>query len=138
MKAHFVTLESLTITSENELEAQVLEEFIYGHSLMITESSQTFAPLTCVLTLKRCDEKRKNIFREIVKERRKQEKRWDGSHDDTNSLYDWSRKIAIRTIFHLRPESARQVLIETAALAIAAIVSIDRKATHAKREGTEK
>lgn len=121
MKAHFETLESLRITSENELEAHVLDEFVYQRSLTITNSSHYGG--TSAVTLKRCDERKVSVIKEILVQLHKRDK----EKDDTLSLYDWSRLILIKTIFHLRPESAREELLEIAALAFAAIVSIDHR-----------
>ena len=65
---------------------------------------------------------------DIVKERDRQDEKWGGpAHDDRYSLDDWHGYLRQHIAeLGVRGE-ARQVLVEIAALAVAAIESIDRK-----------
>lgn len=82
-----------------------------------------------------------NIFEEIKQERARQDEQWGGAeHDDGHDLHDWStyilHQLGHRTRAHSTPKEllahvgkaeARERLIKIAALAVAAIESIDRK-----------
>jgi len=80
-----------------------------------------------------------NIFHEIEKERDRQDQQWGGpEHDDAHSIYDFVRFIRkfclkIDNIFSVTNSEqnirlvARKRFIKIAALAVAAIESIDRK-----------
>ena len=73
----------------------------------------------------------KTVLEEITRERARQELKWGGpEHDDTHSRADWINLIDERLAY---PEEAdecaeyRKDMIEIAALAIAAVESLDRK-----------
>lgn len=71
------------------------------------------------------------VVREVMSERARQDAKWGGTwHDDTHSLLDWWAFIRQRMTGRSYPEGPqreRQDLIEIAALAIAAVESMDRK-----------
>lgn len=71
------------------------------------------------------------LFREIESERDRQDAKWGGaSHDDEHATYDWAIWIRDRAtlIAHgLSAPERRRLLVEIAALAVAAIESHDRK-----------
>lgn len=71
------------------------------------------------------------VLKEVARERVRQELKWGGpAHDDTHSRADWIEFIDQRLAY---PEKAdqcseyRRDMIEIAALAIAAVESLDRK-----------
>jgi len=73
-----------------------------------------------------------NILEEVRAERDRQDAKWGGpEHDDTHDQETWARLIDDRLPY---PEDAntckeyRQDMIEIAALAVAAVESLDRKA----------
>jgi len=73
-----------------------------------------------------------NIFDEIENERNKQDAQWGGpEHDDTHSTFEFRLQIDRQAGFiQHNPQSVaddRQRLIKIAALAFAAVQSIDRK-----------
>ncbi len=71
------------------------------------------------------------IFREVESERDRQDAKWGGvDHDDEHTAYDWGSWIRHRAILVANGLSAperRRLLVEIAALAVAAIESHDRK-----------
>lgn len=75
------------------------------------------------------------IFLEIIQERIRQDAKWGGpEHDDEHNAYDWREFITERVrkakSYDESPEGIadfRRRLVETAALAVAAIQSLDRK-----------
>lgn len=74
------------------------------------------------------------VFDEIAKERIRQDQKWGGpQRDDTHAVHAWMRVIknyaswAEQMIYNRAPEKARKRLIQVAALAMAAVESIDRK-----------
>jgi len=70
------------------------------------------------------------ILQEIRDEREKQDQQWGGRHhDDAHSIEDWLRYMAqqgAKLVFN-RPKLCRERFIKIAALAVAAVESIDRK-----------
>ena len=70
------------------------------------------------------------ILREVKLERGRQDEKWGGpSHDDAHTVGDWARFIGQRVNeLHSIPSAQRQreLLIEVAALAIAATEALDR------------
>jgi hypothetical protein len=66
---------------------------------------------------------------DILKERDDQDAQWGGpAHDDTHSADDWWEYIRHQWIrFANNPDEARDRFVKTAALALAAIESMDRK-----------
>lgn len=79
---------------------------------------------------------------EIARERVRQDNKWGGpEHDDTHHPEDWAGFINQRTeiilrndrVVPVRGDHYRELLVEIAALAVAAIASHDRK----NREGLE-
>lgn len=72
------------------------------------------------------------VVDEVLAERVRQDAKWGGpAHDDTHVLSDWWGFIRERldTLqYPLGPADERRDLIEVAALAIAAVESMDRKA----------
>lgn len=72
-----------------------------------------------------------SILDEIIQERKIQDAEWGGQrHDDTHDWYDW-REIIYRQMMLMSMESddarRRKRLIKVAAVAMAAVESIDRK-----------
>ena len=70
------------------------------------------------------------IMREVQVERHFQDQRWGGAaHDDTHTLGEWGSFMHSRVdaLSRMGAREARRELIEIAALAVAAIESIDRK-----------
>ncbi len=82
------------------------------------------------------------VFDLIRDERARQDAKWGGpEHDDTHEPEDWADFIGARVVrIQLRMGNDRQNLVQIAALAVAAIESLDRKANvqggHAGQEGT--
>jgi hypothetical protein len=77
------------------------------------------------------------IIGQVITERKRQDMQWGGpEHDDTHSLFDWDDYIEhqLNKILFLeegsvdREKVARDALIKVAALAVAAVESIDRRA----------
>lgn len=69
------------------------------------------------------------VIAEIVRERKQQDDKWGGpEHDDQHHVIGWMGLIGERLHYEgLDTQGARRNLIEIAALAIAAIESIDRQ-----------
>jgi len=68
------------------------------------------------------------IWSAIINERRRQDEKWGGSsHDDDHSLADWRRYICAHAK-RASGDDARRQLVRVAALAVAAIQSIERQA----------
>lgn len=75
------------------------------------------------------------IFSEVVQERIDQDEKWGGpGHDDQHNLYDWREFIAYRLnrmkTYDSSPEGiadSRRRLVQVAALAVAALQSLDRQ-----------
>jgi len=72
------------------------------------------------------------IFGELANERKRQDKKWGGpEHDDQHDNDEWCEYINERThllCWLVEPQNSdRQHFLEIAALAVAAIESIDRK-----------
>jgi hypothetical protein len=77
-------------------------------------------------------------FRDVSVERNRQDDQWGGpSHDDKHSVWDWARFIT-KPLNRLILSMAcpRDCLVKIAALAIAGIESIDRKAAEGKGGGS--
>jgi hypothetical protein len=76
---------------------------------------------------------REQIFSEIEAERIRQDSQWGGAqHDDTHSVENWSEYIDKQTYYANECgdsdlADARQRFVKAAALAVAAIESIDRR-----------
>lgn len=75
---------------------------------------------------------RAEIFEEISAERTRQDNIWGGpGHDDTHDISDWvlfiKEHARMADPLTPQPEESRRRLIEVAALAVAAIESLDRK-----------
>ena len=69
----------------------------------------------------------KEVTDEIIEERERQDKKWGGvEHDDQHSTDDFFNFIGQRVIYNMTPEEARKSLVEIAALAVAAVQSMDR------------
>lgn len=77
------------------------------------------------------------VYDDVRAERARQDAKWGGSfHDDHHIWPDWTHFIEQRVLEMsraderglLRPEGERQLFVEIAALAVAAIESMDRKA----------
>ena len=71
------------------------------------------------------------IFAEIVEERHKQDAQWGGpDHDDSHDDVDWIRYIEyqLSSISAYPDPITRERYLKVAALAVAAISSLDRKA----------
>lgn len=68
-------------------------------------------------------------MKDLCDERIAQDKQWGGpAHDDMHDTYDWMNYIANQAEKLARDEStARERFIKIAALAVAAVESIDRK-----------
>lgn len=82
-----------------------------------------------------------NILKEIDQERKRQDTKWGGSeHDDNHHTVDFCRFIknytgwAEQMAMMESPDKARNRLIQIAALAVAAVESIDRKFQGANNE----
>lgn len=72
-----------------------------------------------------------DVYDEIRGERARQDAKWGGpDHDDRHSLDDWCDFIEERTrlLYPANLDDSRATLIEVAALAVAAIESMDRRA----------
>lgn len=71
-----------------------------------------------------------DIMQEVLQERASQDAKWGGSsHDDEHTPEDWADFIDER-LYRLvtgSKEDARKALVQIAALAVAAIESMDRK-----------
>lgn len=72
------------------------------------------------------------VMAEIAEERRRQDSKWGGpAHDDTHTLLDWWSFMQMRMVGLAYPggkADERRDLIQIAALAVAAVESLDRKA----------
>ena len=72
------------------------------------------------------------VLREVADERARQDAKWGGpAHDDQHSVGDFAWFITTRTYGR---SPSRQVFVEVAALAVAAIESLDRRAALAAGE----
>jgi hypothetical protein len=70
----------------------------------------------------------KTAYQEVEEERRRQDQQWGGpEHDDQHAAHRWLQFIH-RQVVKQRGSPARGFLVKIAALAIAGIESIDRKA----------
>ncbi len=72
-----------------------------------------------------------SVLIEVLNERRRQDDKWGGpKHDDHHVDKDWLGFISKRSVDKgaRNPKDRRQNLLEIAALAVAAIESMDRKA----------
>lgn len=78
------------------------------------------------------------VFGDILRERAKQDEQWGGpQHDDAHSAEDWERylayqlraaeRIAPGNIARTQTDEWRERMIKIAALAVAAVQSLDRK-----------
>jgi hypothetical protein len=74
------------------------------------------------------------IFNEITEERSRQDQQWGGSeHDDTHDSLDFTMFIQLQALKHNRAFvrnkhiECRERLIKIAALAVAAVESMDRR-----------
>lgn len=70
-----------------------------------------------------------SILHEIYTERRKQDEQWGGAHhDDQHGWYDWIRLMEMQA-FKMSDGCAdmRERFVKMAALAVAAVESIDRQ-----------
>jgi predicted RNase H-like HicB family nuclease len=75
------------------------------------------------------------VLSEVVQERARQDAQWGGpATDDTREARDWVQFINhqvgrfVQAYMHTPPTPVREVFVKIAALAIAAVESIDRKA----------
>ena len=75
-------------------------------------------------------------IKEVIAERERQDDKWGGAeHDDQHSTADFCRYIKNYTAWADQmadmgsPDKARRRLIQVAAMAVAAVESIDRKTT---------
>lgn len=76
---------------------------------------------------------RLKIYLEITDERLRQDAKWGGAeHDDGHSLHDWLDQIEYQHEQAWYNEEPRTRLVKIAALAVAALESLDRKAEAAK------
>ena len=85
---------------------------------------------------------RESVLREVLSERQRQDTKWGGaSNDDQWNPLDWHEMIADYNGWARRMacmgshDKARNRYIQIAALAVAAVESIDRKAAIAAQEG---
>jgi hypothetical protein len=70
------------------------------------------------------------VIAQVIQERRMQDRQWGGSHhDDSHDLIDWIQYMGYQAT-HIKSGDPkyRERLIKIAALAVAAIESLDRKA----------
>lgn len=73
----------------------------------------------------------RRILEEVAAERTRQDKRWGGpEHDDALDLYCWENSIQRRLYVAISCDGGdwRREMIKVAALAVAAVESLDRKA----------
>ena len=73
-----------------------------------------------------------SIYDEIAAERKKQDEKWGGpNHDDTHDSYDWiayvTKHMGKAVLWPFDQSIYRKQMVCVAALAVAAIESIDRK-----------
>lgn len=75
----------------------------------------------------------REVWDEVVAERERQDVKWGGPrHDDGHAVIDWADFISQRTAdIALCRTNERRAFVEIAALAVAAIESMDR--THARK-----
>ena len=67
------------------------------------------------------------VIAQVIQERRMQDRQWGGAaHDDQHSNFDWFRFIDYQW-GQMNNENRRERLIKIAALAVAAVESLDRK-----------
>lgn len=104
--------------------SQTLHDFL---GMTWEEYTHWFAPGSKVL--ERDMETR--AWKDVQAERHRQDMKWGGpEHDDTHSIYDWGNYICQRSfpLYQLPASeySPRRLLVEIAALALAAIESLDR------------
>lgn len=72
------------------------------------------------------------IFKEVLNERREQDKQWGGpAHDDQHDTYDWAgfirKQLEKIDVLAVNRAERRQHFVKVAALAFAALESLDRK-----------
>jgi len=77
------------------------------------------------------DDPSSQVYAEIWAERVKQDAQWGGpAHDDTLNRHDWIKiidRFRYRMIGSKTPERQRENFLQIAAVAVAAIESLDRK-----------
>jgi len=74
------------------------------------------------------------VIAQVIQERRMQDRQWGGAeHDDQHSNFDWFRFIDYQW-GRMNNENRRECLIKIAALAVAAVESLDRKANEDTRD----
>ena len=67
------------------------------------------------------------VIAQVIQERKNQDRQWGGpDHDDSHNLGDWMSYFEYQ-FTSMGEDNARQRLIKIAALAVAAVESIDRK-----------
>jgi hypothetical protein len=88
------------------------------------------------------EDRRGRVLAEVAEERVRQDEKWGGAdHDDAHNLYDWCEFVADR-VGRIRPgdvtlegiQHARRRLVQTAALAVAAVESLDRNLARLAQE----
>lgn len=68
------------------------------------------------------------VINEVVAERRRQDEKWGGpEHDDQHLTDDFFSLIDARITYNMKISDSRKALIEIAALAVAAVESLDRR-----------
>lgn len=79
------------------------------------------------------------VLNEVYDERVRQDEKWGGAeHDNQYAIDAFTRWIADRVvILQVTPDSNRRMFVEIAALAAAAIESIDRRNARAEKQGAE-
>lgn len=74
------------------------------------------------------------IFLEIREERFRQDEQWGGTaHDDLRTIGDWLEYIDLQLSKCCIWDNQRQAFVKIAALAVAAIESLDRKSAELSR-----
>jgi hypothetical protein len=69
------------------------------------------------------------VIAQVIQERRMQDRQWGGAdHDDTHTHIEWLNYIHYQQNRALNKDKRRDAMIKIAALAVAALESIDRKA----------
>lgn len=69
-----------------------------------------------------------DVLHDVWVECEKQTIKYTAAHDDQHSMDDWRKKIRDRTEYEpLTRKDDRRLLIETAALAVKAVLALDRK-----------
>lgn len=76
------------------------------------------------------DDPKDRIFRDVKAERARQDAQWGGpAHDDEHELADWLSYIEQQAGAAYRNDAPRERLVKIAALAVAAIESLDRRSS---------